>query len=143
MILNYRVKITFYSKLYNASCSDEDYQQALKVWDTFKCKTFLDYHNIYLQSDVLLLADVWSAFRETCYKNYNLDCLYYYTAPGLSFDAMLKFTKIELELFTEIEMYEFCEQGIRGGLSQISKRYAKANNKYTSQPGSFTFKPSG
>ena len=122
----------FYSRLYNSKCSNEDYQQAVKVWGTFECKTFLDYHNIYLQSDVLLLADVWSAFRETCYKNYNLDCLYYYTAPGLSFDAMLKFTKVELELFTEIEMYEFCEQGIRGGLSQISKRYAKANNKYMS-----------
>ena len=122
----------FYSKLYDSKCSDKDYKQALTVWETFKCKTFLDYHNIYLQSDVLLLADVWSAFRETCYKNYNLDCLYYYTAPGLSFDAMLKFTKIELELLTDIEMYEFCEQGIRGGLSQISKRYAKANNKYMS-----------
>ena len=120
----------FYSNLYNSSCSDEDYKQALTVWEKFECKTFLDYHNIYLQSDVLLLADVWKAFRETCFKNYNLDCLYYYTAPGLSFDAMLRFTKIELELFTESDMYEFCEQGIRGGLSQISKRYAQANNKY-------------
>jgi len=122
----------FYSKLYNSECSDEDYKQALNVWDKFNCKTFLDYHNLYLKSDVLLLSDVWSNFRNICYKNYKLDCLYYYTAPGLSFDAMLKHTKIELELLTDIEKYEFCEGGIRGGLSQISKRYAKANNKYMS-----------
>lgn len=122
----------FYSKLYDSKCSDEDYKQAVTVWEKFECKTFMDYHNIYLKSDVLLLSDVWAAFRNTCYTNYNLDCLYYYTAPGLSFDAMLKYTKIELELFTEVEMYEFCEKGIRGGLSQISKRHAVANNKYMS-----------
>lgn len=122
----------FYSKLYDSDCSDEDYEQALNVWNKFKCVKFLDYHNLYLKSDVLLLADVWESFRDTCFKNYNLDCLYYYTAPGLSFDAMLKLTGIELELLTEIEMYEFVESGIRGGLSQISKRYAKANNKYMS-----------
>ena len=122
----------FYSKLYGIDCSNEDYEQAKIVWKTFKCKTFLDYHNLYLKSDVLLLADVWSAFRNTCYKHYNLDTSYYFTAPGLSFDAMLKFTKIELELFTEVEMYEFCESGIRGGLSQISHRHAVANNKYMS-----------
>ena len=120
----------FYSRLYNSNCTDEDYKQALTVWDTFNCKKFIDYHNLYLASDVLLLSDVWRAFSNTCYEHYKLDTAYYYTAPGLSFDAMLKYTNIELELFTDIEMYEFCERGIRGGLSQISTRYAKANNKY-------------
>ena len=66
-----------------------------------------------------------------CYKNYELDPLYYYTAPGYSFDAMLKLSGVKLELFTDIEMYEFCEPGIRGGLILISTRYAKANNEYT------------
>lgn len=122
----------FYSKLYDGECSESDYKQAKTVWDAFECKRFLDYHNLYLKSDVLLLADVWESFRNTCYNNYELDCTYYYTAPGLSFDAMLKFTKIELELFTDINMYEFCEAGIRGGLSQISTRHAVANNKYMS-----------
>jgi hypothetical protein len=120
----------FYSQLYDSECSDADYKQALNVWEKFNCKKFMDYHNLYLKSDVLLLSDVWENFRNVCYKNYNLDCIYYYTAPGLSFDAMLRFTKVELELLTDIEKYEFCEGGIRGGLSQISKRYAVANNKY-------------
>lgn len=123
----------FYSKLYDSECTDEEYKQAQNVWKTFNCKTFLDYHNLYLKSDVLLLADVWESFRITCYENYGLDCTYYFTAPGLSFDAMLKHTKINLQLLTDIEMYEFCESGIRGGLSQISTRHAVANNKYISK----------
>lgn len=125
-------KKEFYSRLYDSECSDKDYNQAISVWNTFKCNTFLDYHNLYLVSDVLLLSDVWNAFKNTCYKNYNLDCTYYFTAPGLSFDAMLKSTQVELELFTDLDMYEFQESGIRGGLSQISTRHAVANNKYMS-----------
>ena len=74
----------FYSKLDNSKCDDKDYKTAQIVWDKFKCNKFLDYHNIYLKSDVLLLADVWQNFRNTCYKIYGLDTSYYYTAPGLS-----------------------------------------------------------
>lgn len=120
----------FYSKLGNSECNEDEYKQAVKVWETFKCKKFLDYHNIYLISDVLLLTDIWENFREVCFKNYGLDCEYYYTAPGLSFDSMLKMTKIELELLTDLDKYLFVENGIRGGISQISKRHAIANNKY-------------
>jgi hypothetical protein len=120
----------FYSRLNNSNCSDEDYEKAIKVWQTFNCNSLLDYHNIYLKSDVLLLTDIWENFRNVCYTNYELDCAYYYTAPGLSFDAMLKETKIELELLTEKDMFEFVEEGIRGGISQISTRHAVANNKY-------------
>ena len=122
----------FYSQLYKKKCSNEDYQQAKKVWSTFQCESILDYHNIYLKSDVLLLADIWENFRAVCYKNYGLDCEYYYTSPSLSWDAMLKITNIELELITDLDQYLFIERGIRGGISQISHRHATANNKYMS-----------
>jgi hypothetical protein len=118
----------FYSKLNDSNCSEKSYNQAKDVWKHFKCKTLLDYHNLYLKSDVLILSDIWSNFREECYNAYELDCTYYYTAPGLSFDAMLKLTKVKLELLTDKEMYDFFQDDIRGGLSNITTRYAKANN---------------
>ena len=122
----------FYSKLNNKECSQDDYNNAVSVWRTFNCKTMLDYHNIYLISDVLLLSDIWANFRALNYKIYGLDSSYYYTAPGLSWDAQLKYTEIELELITDKEKYLFIECGIRGGISQISTRHAEANNKYMS-----------
>ena len=123
-------KEAFYSKLNDEEISDKDYQHAHNVWNTFKCQTFEDYHNLYLKSDVLLLADVFESFRKTCHKHYKLDPCHYYTAPGLAWDACLKPTKQELELLTDYDMLMMFEKGIRGGMTHISKRYAEANNKY-------------
>ena len=109
-----------------------DYKHAQNVFNKFGCKSLLDYHNIYLKSDVLLLSDIWDNFRKVCYNNYGLDTCYYYTAPGLSFDSMLKITNIDLELLTDVNMFKMFEDGIRGGISQISHRHAVANNKYMS-----------
>ena len=91
-------KNEFYSRLAEEGISDDDYAHAQNVWKTFGCKTFMDYHDLYNVSDVLLLADIFETFRDTCMKNYKLDPAWYYTSPGLSWDAMLKMTKIELEL---------------------------------------------
>lgn len=125
----------FYSKLNKEHCKEEDYKKAQKVWSLFNCKSLMDYHNLYLTSDVLLLSDIWSNFRDVCYKIYGLDPCYYYTAPSLSWDAMMKYCdktidNFYIELLTDMDMYLLFEKSIRGGLSQISKRYAKANNKY-------------
>ena len=120
----------FYSILNNEHISDEQYKHAQNVWDTFNLKTMGDYHDLYLKSDILLLADVFENFRKTCLQYYKLDPCHYFTSPGLSWDAMLKMTDIKLELITDIDMYQFIEKGMRGGISYIANRYGKANNKY-------------
>ena len=123
-------KETFYSKLYDEEVSHEDYQHTQNVWKTFNMETMGDYHDLYLKTDVLLLADVFEEFRSVCLKNYELDPAWYYTAPGLAWDAALKESEVELELLRDYDMLLMIEQGIRGGVSMISNRYGKANNKY-------------
>ena len=109
-------KETFYSRLNDEGISDEDYEHARKVWKTFGMKNLEDYHILYNQVDVLLLADVFENFRDVCIKNYKVDPAHYYTAPGLSWDAALKATKVELELLSDMDMLLMVEKGIRGGV---------------------------
>ena len=123
-------KEEFYSILNNEHITEEDYTHAQKVWTTFQLQTMGEYHNLYLKSDILLLADVFENFRKTCLQYYKLDPCHYFTSPGLSWDAMLKMTDIKLELMTDIDMFQFIEKGMRGGISYIANRYGKANNKY-------------
>ena len=120
----------FYSKLNDEDITDDEYQHALNVWKTFGCKNIRDYHDLYLKTDVLLLADVLENFRLTCLYHYNLDPAHYFTSPGLAWDACLKETGQELQLLHDYDMLMMFERGIRGGISHISKRYAEANNKY-------------
>ena len=123
-------KEAFYSRLNDGGISNEDYTHAQKVWRTFKMEYFKDYHELYNKVDVLLLADVFENFRNICLKNYELDPAHYYTAPGLAWDAALKVTDVNLELLSDIDMLLMVEKGIRGGVSMVSNRYGKANNKY-------------
>ena len=101
-----------------------------------------DYHDHYLKKDVLLLT-VFEKFIDTCLKYYGLDPCHYFSAPGLSWNAMLKMTNIEFEKMSDIDKYLFIEKGLRGGISYISKRYSKANKKYLhdydpKKPSTFT-----
>jgi hypothetical protein len=123
-------KDMFYSSLTGEGINDEEYDRAQNVWKTFDMKTMRDYHDLYLKTDVMLLADIMQSFRKVCMTNYKLDPLWYYTSPGLAWDACLKLTGIKLDLISDPDMYLFIEKGIRGGISTIMKRHAVANNKY-------------
>ena len=123
-------KKSFYSTLTGEGISNEDYQHAQKVWKEFEIKSMEGYLELYNETDVLLLADVFENFRNICLENYKLDPAHYFTAPGLAWDAYLKTTNVKLELLTDMDMLLMVEKGIRGGLSIISNCYGKANHKY-------------
>ena len=122
-------KDQFYSILNDQHITDDEYDHAKKVWNTFMIKTMGEYHDLYLVSDVLLLTDVFENFRKTCMQYYKLDPCHYFTSPGHSWDAMLKMTNIKLELMTDIDMFQFIEKGMRGGVSYITNRYGNAQQQ--------------
>ena len=120
----------FYSNLSMSSISEDDYQHAQKVWEEFGIRDLGDYHDLYLRTDVVLLANVFDTFRDTCLRHYSLDPAHFYTSPGLAWEACLKHTGIKLELLTDLDMLPMFEWGIRGGITQAVRKYASANNKY-------------
>ena len=116
----------FHNKLQNEPLSAEDYLRAQDSWDRFGCETLKDYHDHYLLTDVLLLADVFENFRKTVLKKHGFDPLHFITLPSLA----LKHTDTELDLITDPDGYLVLETNLRGGIVTISKRYASANNKH-------------
>ena len=120
----------FYSKLNLSRISELEYDHAQRVWKEFDMKSLGDYHDLYLKTDVLLLANVFETFRKTCLEHYKLDPANFYTSPGLAWQACLKQTGVSLELLTDPDMLLMFERGTRGGITQASHRYASANNKY-------------
>ena len=120
-------KKDFYSKLTLEDISDKDYEHAQKVFKKY-CTDMGDYHDLYVQNDTLLLADIFEKFREKCIEIYGLDPSYFYSAPGLAWQACLKKTEVKLQ--TDIDMLLMVKKVIRGGMRQSTHRYAKAKNKY-------------
>ena len=123
-------KEAFYSNLNMEDITDVDYKHAKTVFKNLINKNLGDYHDLYLQSDTLLLADVFENFRNMCIKVYEIDPAHFLSAPGLEWQACLKKTELKLELLTDADMLLMVEKGIKGGIFHAMHRYAKANNKY-------------
>ena len=124
------IKEDFYSHLNMEYIEDIDYRHGNNVFNNFKLNNLGDYHDPYVQSDTLLLADVFENFRDMCINVYEHDPAQLLSLPGLAWQAYLKKTNIELELLTDYDMLLMLEEGIRGGICYSIQRYAKANNKY-------------
>ena len=123
-------KESFYSNLTMENISETGCRHANNVFKTFKLNNLGDYHDLYVQSNTLLLADVFENFRKAFIKTYELDLAYFISLPGLACQACLKKARVELELLTDYDMLLMIEEGIRGGICHAVHRYAKANNKY-------------
>ena len=122
----------FYSNLNMENIDDDDidYRHGNNVFKRFKLKNLGEYHNLYVQIDTLLLADVFENFRNTCLKVYELDPAHFLSLPGLAWQACLKKTNVKLEFLADYDMLLMVEEGIRGGICHSIHRYTKANNKY-------------
>ena len=134
----------FYNDLSLTQLSEADYLHAENVFKTFEMINLGDYHDLYVLTDTLLLADVFESFRRFGLENFGLDPVHYFTLPSFGWSALLKLSGVKLDLLTDSEMYRFFEMGIRGGISVITHRHAKANNPYvpdydSSQPHSYIF----
>ena len=116
--------------MYLTDITDEDYAHVQKVFEELKLKNLGNYHDLYVQSNTLLLADVFESFRNKCIEIYELDPTHFLSAPGLSWQAALKKTGVILELLPDIDMLLMVKKGMRGGMYHAIHRYAKANNKY-------------
>ena len=126
-------KTAFHNDLTGEDISQESYDFAQQVWDTLNCENLGEYHDVYLYQDIFLLADIFEQFRQLCLQHLELDPAHYYTVPGMSWDAALKCTKVKLNTLHDINMHQFLEKGMRGGISMITHRYTKANNSYLSE----------
>ena len=123
-------KESFYSNLTLENITKTDYVHANNVFKNFNINNLGEYHDLYVRSDTLLLADIFENFRHSCLKNYELDPAHFLSLPGLACQACLKKTNVELELLRDYDMLLMIEKGIRGGICHAMQRYAKANNKY-------------
>ena len=123
-------KKEFYSNLNMEDIHDIGYRHGNNVFNKFKLNNLGDYHDLYVQSDTLLLADVFENFRDMCLKEYELDPAHFVSLPGLAWQACLKKTNIELVLLTDYDKLLMVEKGIRGGICLSIHSYAKVNNKY-------------
>lgn len=119
----------FYNRLTDSHVSEEAYENAEKIWSVYKCRNMLDFSMVYVNTDVVLLAEVYCNFREKIFQQYAIDCGHYLSLPQLSKDIFLKSTKAEIEYISDIDMIEFFQRGIRGGMSYIGLRHSNMEDE--------------
>ena len=122
-------KSAFHNDLTDSDISDDDYSHALNVWNAFNCQTLQDYLHVYLKADILQLSDIFESFADMAFSDYGLDVKKYISLPSYSYDAMLKMSGVTIELITDVSAYLMVESAVRGGISTISHRFSRANNK--------------
>ena len=120
----------FSSSLNMFNVSEGDYEHGQRVWKEVRIHNLGEYHDLYLRTDVILLANMFETFRDTYIGHYSLDPAHFYTTPGLDWKACLRKTPARLEQLTDPDMLLMFERGIRGGITQAVHRYAAANNEY-------------
>lgn len=125
-------KSAFFNKLTNSAISQNDYEHELLIYKTFNLKNFGDYLELYQRLDVIFLGEVFTSFRRKSMKYWRLDPVYFVSTANLAWDACLCLTKVEIQLFTDVNMFIWLEGNIRGGVVTLGDRYAKANNPYLS-----------
>ena len=125
-VVKYHYQAKRISNLNMEDISDIDYRHSNNMFKVFKLENLGDYHDLYIQSDTLLLVDVFNNFRDMCLKEYELDHAHFLSLPGLAWQACLKKTNIELELLANYDMLLIVKEGIRGGMCHSIHRYAKA-----------------
>ena len=107
-------KEDFYSNLDMEDITDGDYVHLKRVGKDFETKNLGKYYDFYVESDILLLADVSENFRNMCLKIYKLDPTRFLTAPGLALQATLKKTKVKLYILIDIDMLLMVKKIRRG-----------------------------
>ena len=114
----------FYSSLKLQNITKEEYYKTLEIYKKLNCKNVKDYLEIYMKLDICLQADIFNAFRNTIWDKFEIDCSKYITSCSLSLDLMLKYTKVKIELFKDITMFDYADSSIVGGLCIASQNIA-------------------
>ena len=119
----------FYSSLKLQDIEKEEYDKTLKIYKKLKCKNIKDYLQIYMKLDISLQSDIFNVFRNTIWNKFEIDCSKYITSCSLSLDLMLKYTKVKIELFKDITMFDYTDSSILGGLCVASQNIADNDNE--------------
>ena len=119
----------FYSSLKLQNISQKEYDKTLEIYKKLKCKNVKDYLEIYMKLDICLQSDIFNVFRNTIWDKFEIDCSKYITSCSLSLDLMLKYTKVKIELFKDITMFDYTDSSILGGLCIASQNIVDNDNE--------------